>query len=134
MLRRILFSLLAAILPSSLFAQAVSGTIYGTVHDASGAAIVGAKVTVVNSNTNYTRTQASGTDGDYLFASMPLGLYTLTVEQAGFDQFVEKAAIHCARSDREERASQTRAEVHPGVSQQWSAASRSSQTEMAKCH
>ena len=63
MLRCILFSFLAAILPSSLFAQAVSGTIYGTVHDASGAAIVGAKVTAVNTATNYSRTQPSGTDG-----------------------------------------------------------------------
>src|SRR5438045_7377929 len=90
MLCRIWFLLLAAMAPPSLFAQAVSGTIYGTVHDASGAAIAGAKITVVNVNTNYTRTQSASASGDYLFASMPLGQYTLTVEQAGFDPFVER--------------------------------------------
>ena len=72
----------------TLFGQAVSGTIYGVAHDSSGAAIAGAKVTVVNGSTNYTRSQSTTETGDYRFVSLPLGQYTLSVEQAGFDQFV----------------------------------------------
>ena len=100
MLRRIFFSLLAAIVPSSLFAQAVSGTIYGTVHDASGAAIVGAQVTAVNIATNYTRTQTTSAAGDFLFASMPLGQYTLTAEQAPASISLSSAASRCRWTSR----------------------------------
>src|ERR1035438_7905928 len=95
MLRRIAFLLVVStlVLPLALFGQAVSGTIYGLVHDASGAAIAAAKVTVVNVNTNYSRTHPTPSAGEYLFASLPLGQYTLTVEQAGFDQFVEQGIV-----------------------------------------
>ena len=95
MLRRVsyLLAISTLILPLALFGQAVSGTIYGVVHDASGAAIGGAKVTVVNTNTNYTRTESTTPAGEFLFASLPLGEYTLTVEQAGFDQFIEKGIV-----------------------------------------
>ena len=47
--------------PSAVLAQAVSGTILGTVTDATGAVIGNAKVTVINEGTGLTRTvQADG--------------------------------------------------------------------------
>ena len=63
------------LLPSGLSAQAVSGTIYGSVVDSSQAAVPGATVTVRNVNTNYSRNVLTGADGEYRFAALPLGKY-----------------------------------------------------------
>src|SRR4051794_22395087 len=80
--------LLAA--PGMLNAQAVSGTIYGSVSDDTTGAIVGAKVTVVNTNTNYTRDMPSQADGSFRFPSLPLGTYQVTVEQPGFNTYAQQ--------------------------------------------
>src|SRR5215813_8893856 len=76
--------------PGMLNAQAVSGTIYGSVSDDTTAAIVGAKVTVVNTNTNFTRDMPSQADGSFRFSSLPLGTYQVTVEQAGFSTYSQQ--------------------------------------------
>src|SRR5262252_2759042 len=65
-------------------AQAVSGTILGTVIDATGAVRPGAKVTAVNEGTGLSRTATSDANGEYTFPSLPTGHYTLTVEETGF--------------------------------------------------
>ena len=71
-------------------AQQASALINGTIRDASGAVIVGAKVTLKNSQTNVARTTMSGKDGAYQFDLVPIGNYELTVEQAGFDTYVRR--------------------------------------------
>ena len=79
------FVLLAAV---SLSAQTFRGTILGTVTDASGAVISGAKVTVKNTGTGLERvTQTSG-DGGYSVPELPIGTYSVTVTQPGFQTFV----------------------------------------------
>src|SRR5437870_10070679 len=85
-------ALILLLLASStmLNAQAVSGTIYGSVADETAAAIVGAKVTIVNTNTNYTRDMPSQADGSFRFPSLPLGSYRVTVEQPGFSAFSQE--------------------------------------------
>jgi Carboxypeptidase regulatory-like domain/TonB dependent receptor/TonB-dependent Receptor Plug Domain len=81
----LVFVLLAAV---SLSAQTFRGTILGTVTDASGAVIAGAKVTVKNTGTGLERaTQTSG-DGSYSIPELPIGAYTVTVTQAGFQTFI----------------------------------------------
>ncbi|HTM51647.1 MAG TPA: carboxypeptidase regulatory-like domain-containing protein [Bryobacteraceae bacterium] len=82
--------LLLLLLPCSVFAQAVSGTIYGVVRDPSEAAVAGAAVTVRNVNTNYIRSAQTTSDGDYRFPSLPLGSYRLTVEHPGFGAFTQE--------------------------------------------
>jgi len=72
------------------FAQQATALLTGTVKDASGAVVVGAKVTLKNSQTNVARTTTSGKDGDYLFNSVPIGTYEVTVEREGFDKYVRK--------------------------------------------
>ncbi|MDX1983215.1 MAG: carboxypeptidase-like regulatory domain-containing protein, partial [Bryobacteraceae bacterium] len=72
------------------FSQAVTGTIYGIVSDSTQAAIAGAKVTVVNTNTNYTREMQTQGDGSFRFPSLPLGVYRVTAEQAGFNTFTQE--------------------------------------------
>ncbi|HZT28881.1 MAG TPA: carboxypeptidase regulatory-like domain-containing protein [Bryobacteraceae bacterium] len=75
---------LLVLLPGGLFAQAVSGTILGSVQDASGAAIPGASVTLVNADTGLTRTVATNASGDYDAPSLPPGIYNVSAEMKGF--------------------------------------------------
>src|SRR5262245_27044597 len=51
-----LLLLIFLLFPCAVWAQAVSGTIYGVVRDPSEAAVAGATVTARNVNTNYMRT------------------------------------------------------------------------------
>jgi hypothetical protein len=67
-----------------LFAQTTSTTILGTVTDASGAVIAGAKVTATNVNTGIKRTDQTTASGDYAFPLLDVGQYTVTVEMPGF--------------------------------------------------
>jgi hypothetical protein len=86
MVRRILWAcaLIVACTASPVFAQAVSGTILGTVIDATGAVRPGAKVTAVNEGTGLTREATTDGNGEYTFPSLPTGHYTLTAEVPGF--------------------------------------------------
>ena len=73
-----------AALPTDATAQSVSGTLLGTVTDASGAVVADAKITVVNEGTGLTRTVTSDANGEYVVPSIPTGRYTVTAEVAGF--------------------------------------------------
>ena len=73
-----------ALTPSPVAAQAVTGTILGTVRDSSGAALPGANVTLLNQDTGYTRTFTSDSSGEYTAPLMPTGTYTVTGEITGF--------------------------------------------------
>jgi len=78
-----------------LHGQAVSGSITGLVTDGSGAAVVGATVSIRNVGTSVA-TQASTTDTGY-YAALNLipGTYSVVAEAKGFKQFrVEKVAVN----------------------------------------
>src|SRR5262245_37181233 len=64
-------ALLVGLLPQSLAAQAVTGTILGTVKDASGAVVAGAKVVLTNEGTQYSRTVTSDALGEYVAPQLP---------------------------------------------------------------
>jgi len=66
-------------------AQQTLGGITGTVTDASGAVVINATVTLVGDQTKLTRTQNTNETGSYLFVNLPIGNYTLTFTQAGFE-------------------------------------------------
>src|SRR6266487_3615443 len=72
------------LMPSPVAAQAVTGTILGTVRDSSGGALPGATVTLLNQDTGYTRTFTSDSSGEYTAPLMPTGNYTVTCEISGF--------------------------------------------------
>lgn len=87
----------ALLLVSSLFfaspcpyAQSTGGRVRGTVTDASGSAVVGAVVTLVNTATNVTRDTTSGSSGEYQFLEVPIGTYEVDVSQTGFKKFARK--------------------------------------------
>ena len=75
-------TLFVASVPS--YAQNVYGSIVGTVTDASGGAVPGATVTLVNTGTNERRTVQSGADGEYRFVNLNPGQFRLETEQPGF--------------------------------------------------
>ena len=73
--------LLALSFPS--FAQTV-GQVTGLVTDPNGSIIVGATVTITNSQTNLARTTATNSAGNYAFPSLNPGVYNLKAEMQGF--------------------------------------------------
>src|SRR5271169_5682632 len=83
----LVFVLLAA---ASLAAQSFRGTILGSVTDASGAVVAGAKVTVKNLGTGLERTTETSADGSYSLPELPIGTYDVTVTQTGFQTFVTR--------------------------------------------
>ena len=78
---RILFYLLLSAIP--LLSQ-TSGSFTGTAVDATGAAVVGARVTVKNPSTGLHREATSNSDGNYLIAGLDAGTYDITVAAPGF--------------------------------------------------
>ncbi len=70
------------------FGQVQSGTIVGTVTDQAGAAVAGAKVTLVNERTGFLRAVETGATGQYVATSVPTGNYKATVEMQGFQKLV----------------------------------------------
>ncbi len=67
--------------------QSLNGSIVGNVKDPSGAAVAGAKITLTNSNTSQSREITTDSDGQYTFATVPPGTYSVTVAQQGFSTF-----------------------------------------------
>jgi hypothetical protein len=80
-----LFLLLAVVTTSRLVAQNLTGEIDGTVVDSTGAAVVGAEVTIFNIDTKQTtRTVKSGGHGEYSAPLLAVGNYLVSVKAGGF--------------------------------------------------
>jgi len=61
-----------------------AGSLNGTVTDATGATAGGVKVTVLNQSTGLQRALETSEGGVYNFVRLPVGVYTVTLEKAGF--------------------------------------------------
>src|SRR3981189_2591206 len=71
----------------SLHAQVSTSSITGAVTDASGAVVARAKVGARNEETGVTFVQNTTSSGNYSFASLTPGSYSITVTFAGFQSF-----------------------------------------------
>jgi len=80
---------IAVVCQASLFAQAPTGSILGTVKDPSGAVVPKATVTILNQNSNFKRSAPSSDTGDFEFTLVDAAPYTLTVEASGFKKYVQ---------------------------------------------
>ncbi len=81
--------LLAAILIAAVsLAQVATSRLEGTVQDASGAVVPGAKVEVVNVKTQVRTETTADASGRYIFASLPAATYNLSAEAPGFRKTV----------------------------------------------
>jgi hypothetical protein len=71
--------------------QGTTGSIAGTVTDATGAAIPGARVTITQTETNAVHTVATSDAGTYTVPQLPPGHYKVEVEKAAFEKFKQTA-------------------------------------------
>ncbi len=75
------------------YAQTGTGTIQGTVKDAAGAVVPGAKVKIVHTPTTREYSTVTNEVGFYLFPSVQLGPYQITVEAAGMETWKGDLAL-----------------------------------------
>jgi hypothetical protein len=94
-------AMVAVVLSGTLAgAQTFRGAINGMVTDPAGAAIPGAQVQIADDGTGVVRQTVSAGGGDFNFPDLPLGSYTITVSNAGFNTVkvtkvgVSAGAIH----------------------------------------
>src|SRR5213594_1067875 len=81
------------VLSSGVFAQALSGTIVGTVTDSTGAIVPGVSVVLTNEGTGFSRTVVANENGRYVAYSFPTGSISITAEQPGFQKLVRKGIV-----------------------------------------
>jgi hypothetical protein len=92
--------LVAAMLaPGRASAQAVTGTISGTVTDQQGSVIPGATITIINEATNDSRTAVSDGRGEFQVTNLQPGSYTAKVELASF-RTLERRNVRLSAAER----------------------------------
>jgi hypothetical protein len=85
MLLFVLAALLVGSLATNLAAQSlVSGQVDGTVTDPAGAVVPNASVNLASSETGFSETTKSNAEGEFHFALVKPGNYTVTVTMTGF--------------------------------------------------
>jgi len=82
------------------WAQTFRGTIQGTVTDSSGAALVGATVTIHNVDTGIDRITQTNNDGSYLVPELQIGTYTVAVTMSGFQKAVTTGVVVDVASEK----------------------------------
>src|SRR4051794_38311858 len=80
----------AGIMPFPAQAQttAIAG-VSGTVSDPTGAAVVGAPVTITETSKHTVFNTITDQSGAFLFPSLPVGPYRLEVKATGFKEYVQ---------------------------------------------
>ncbi len=71
-----------SVMPAS--SQTITATLQGVVRDSSQAVLSGVTVTVRDRGTGVVRTTTTDTAGSYVLSHVPVGVYDLTAELAGF--------------------------------------------------
>ena len=79
-------SSLLLVFSATVFGQATTGSIRGTVTDPNGQSISGATVTAKNQGTGIESTSTTSESGLYGMSNLIPGLYTVTAESAGFSK------------------------------------------------
>jgi len=87
--RRVSIRFVLALYASSLasYAQNTNGSIGGVVRDPAGGVIPGANVRATNTGTGAIFRTVTNGEGQYAIRTIPIGLYDLAVEAAGFKRF-----------------------------------------------
>lgn len=91
-----LLALMAAaqmLTPAGAKAQSTGGRIRGTVTDPSGGAVTAARVLLSNEANGLERDTQTGANGEYIFLEVPVGTYTLQLDQAGFKKYLRKGVV-----------------------------------------
>src|SRR5258707_2564153 len=89
-MKSLLLTALLAV-PLACVGQDITGSIAGTIVDASAAGVPGAKVTVTATERNQVvRTTSTDASGNYSAPLLPVGLYSVEVEAKGFKKSLQK--------------------------------------------
>ncbi len=97
-MRLLKIALLSALTAAAVWAQAAA-QIHGVVADQSGAAIAGATVKAVQTETGLNRTVTTEADGGYVLSNLPLGPYQIEVTKEGFSTVEQKGVVLQVGSD-----------------------------------
>jgi len=95
----ILVGVILAAFSAVVVGQAMNATLLGTVTDASGAVVSGAKVTITETKTGVSRSATTNEDGNYEFPNLPPGQYEVAVERDGFKKSIRSGVDVLVNSD-----------------------------------
>ncbi|HXJ96888.1 MAG TPA: carboxypeptidase regulatory-like domain-containing protein [Terriglobia bacterium] len=95
-----IFAFTFFLLSSPLFGQA-TGSLLGTVADASGAVVPGATVSVTSQGTGAARETKTDDTGHYLVPLLPIGTYSITVSAQGLKTIEQKDIVLQVDENRE---------------------------------
>jgi hypothetical protein len=73
--------------------------IHGTIQDATGAAVPGAEVKAIQTETGLTRTATTGAAGEYVLTPLPVGPYRIEVAKEGFTKAVQTGVVLQVNTD-----------------------------------
>ena len=93
------FLVFVLLFTSAAFSQSYRGRVQGVVSDQSRAVVAGATVTLLNVGTGVQTVHQTRETGLYVFDLVDPGSYTLTVENQGFNKFVQEAINVQMRGD-----------------------------------
>jgi Carboxypeptidase regulatory-like domain/TonB-dependent Receptor Plug Domain/TonB dependent receptor len=79
--------------PCALHAQSTNASLTGRVTDPSKAGVPKARITTINTGTNFQYDTASNSSGEYFLANLPPGSYRIEVEKSGFKKLVRPDVI-----------------------------------------
>ncbi len=85
---------------SLAFGQNIYGTLNGTTLDSSGAAVPGAKGTLVDQAKGGERTFSSGPDGSFVIPNIAPGTYTVSIQSDGFKKLSLRDIVLTAGENR----------------------------------
>ncbi|MEO5953503.1 MAG: carboxypeptidase-like regulatory domain-containing protein, partial [Chloroflexia bacterium] len=74
---------------AAAFAQTERGQIAGVITDATGAAVAGAQIHILNKATSTPSSVISGSSGDYTAANLLPGAYRIEITASGFKKFIQ---------------------------------------------
>jgi hypothetical protein len=74
---------------TTTFGQGTSASLTGQITDSTGAVVPGATVTARDTGTNLVQTTTSNGEGIYLISPLRPGHYSLTVENKGFERYIQ---------------------------------------------
>jgi hypothetical protein len=87
-----LATILVALLVATQYthAQAVKGSLLGTITDTNGAATANATVTITETRTNIVTTTTTNSSGNYVFSNLQDGIYRVEASLSGFKRIVHE--------------------------------------------
>lgn len=99
--RAFVLSAVVLLLSQATLLADVTGSILGSVTDATSAVVQGAKVTVTNQDTNQTTEAVTDAQGQYRILALSVGRYRLQVSMSGFQTYVETGIVLEVNSQRQ---------------------------------